>query len=182
MNLNKEVVKPTDKHERWIQGFFRFNLYFLMVLQFFGTTMLNIFIITTSFFSCFSQNNIINYYYHILQLFCTIRTNIQWSSNILRWNSPISFVTEINFLNLCECNALAYYRTHNININNNTENLTSIAVICVLWFWCWGRLSFVYIWYNWWELQSKLIIYQRIPLPSGWAKTFSLCNCFCLYN
>ena len=25
----------------------------------------------------------------------------------------------------------------------------------------------------------KKIKYQRIPLPSGWAKTFSLCNCFC---
>ena len=28
----------------------------------------------------------------------------------------------------------AYYRTHNRNINNNTENLSEMAVPCILWF------------------------------------------------
>ena len=27
--------------------------------------------------------------------------------------------------------------------------------------------------------KGKMFWYQRVPLPSGWAKTFSLCNCFC---
>ena len=27
-----------------------------------------------------------------------------------------------------------------------------------------------------------LLQYQKIPLPIGWAKTFSLCNCFRLYH
>ena len=29
---------------------------------------------------------------------------------------------------------------------------------------------------------SKYPNLQRVPLPSGWAKTFSLCNCFCFHH
>ena len=40
-----------------------------------------------------------------------------------------SLVTKINFLDLCECHLLPYYRTLNINKNNNTEKLTVMTIL-----------------------------------------------------
>ena len=46
-----------------------FNFLLVLHLRFFKTTMLNIFLVTTQFVSCLSQNNVTNHSYSIPKLF-----------------------------------------------------------------------------------------------------------------
>ena len=47
----------------------------------------------------------------------------------MRDNHVQSLVTNINFIDVCECHLLPYCRTLDINKNNNIENLTVITVL-----------------------------------------------------
>ena len=66
----------------------------------------------------------------IFRNFCVQSEQIfSFVNNFLRWNNLVSLVTVINFIDLLECHLLAYYRTRNIKINNNNENLGQTDLI-----------------------------------------------------